>query len=208
MHGDSIMWPSDQVIASELLSPDGHVEPNGTDTSFHFDVWTLSDGPQSLNQHEYIEARYWQVEGAPEPPSRSTIMGWKTWYPYHKPGQQPRDDEFAGTTRINSSSAALDAVYELCRYTGRVGAMDVNTDSNARQRDNCNVDAHITAMHQAAAAPAASAVYRKRNVQFLFQPDAHVHPWTEFKLFSLGAVHEYTYDTGDLSVANHTFDTV
>ena len=86
--------------------------------------------------------------------------------------------------------------------------MDVNTDSNARQRDNCNVDSHITAMHQAAAAPAASAAYRRRNALFLFEPDAHVHPWTEFKLFSLGAVHAYTQDTGDLSVAAQTFDTL
>lgn len=84
--------------------------------------------------------------------------------------------------------------------------MDVNTDSNARQRDNCNVDSHITAMHQAAAGPAASANYRRRNGFFLFQPDAKVHPWTEFKLFSLGAVHEYTLDTGDLALANETFD--
>ena len=45
-------------------------------------------------------------------------------------------------------NGALDAVWDLCRYTGRVGAMDVNTDSNARQRDNCNVDAHVTALHQ------------------------------------------------------------
>lgn len=36
---------------------------------------------------------------------------------------------------------------------------------------------------------------------FLFQ----VHPWTEFKLFSLGAVYDYTLDTGDLSLANETF---
>jgi hypothetical protein len=92
-------------------------------------------------------------------------------------------------------------------YTiGRVGAMDVNTDSNARQRDNCNVDAHITAMHQAATAPASSAAYRRRNAAFLFELDGAVHPWTEFKLFSLGAVHEYTLDTGDLTLAAQTFD--
>ena len=84
--------------------------------------------------------------------------------------------------------------------------MDVNTDSNARQRDNCNIDSHITAMHQAASGPAASALYRRRNAAFLFEPDGKVHPWTEFKLFSLGAVHEYTLDTGDLSLANETFD--
>ena len=194
------------VLASETRTPTGEILPNGSDTSFHFDVWSLASlSEQTVVSHEYIEARYWQIVGAPEPPSVSSVAGWKTWYPYQAAGEA-RDSDVAGTTLIVSSSAALDAVYELCRYTGKIGAMDVNTDSNARQRDNCNVDSHITAMHQAAAAPAASAAYRRRNALFLFEPDAHVHPWTEFKLFSLGAVHAYTLDTGDLYVANHTFE--
>ena len=50
--------------------------------------------------------------------------------------------------------------------------------SNARQRDNCNVDSHITAMHQSAAAPAASAAYRRRNAAYLFQPDGKVRGFT------------------------------
>eukprot|EP01045_Picozoa_sp_COSAG04_P022560 COSAG04_NODE_2567_length_3916_cov_3.837831_3_plen_550_part_00 len=145
------------------------------------------------------------MDNAPEPPSTAKIAGWKTWYPMDGAEDAP-DDSQAGQTQIKTSSSALDAVWELCRYTGRIGAMDVNTDSNARQRDNCNVDSHITAMHQAAAAPLASARYRRRNAAFLFEPDAHVHPWSEFKLFSIGAVHEYTLDTGDVSLANETFD--
>ena len=132
--------------------------------------------------------------------------GWKVWYPMDSAGVDARDDSQAGQTMIDSGSEALDSVWELTRFTGRTGAMDVNTDSNARQRDNCNIDSHITAMHQAAAGPAASANYRRRNGFFLFEPDAKVHPWSEFKLASLGAVHEYTLDTGDLSLANETFD--
>ena len=179
----------------------------GTDESVHVDHWTLVAGEQTVVSHEYIVARFWQVVGAPEPPSSETVRGWKVWYPMNSPqNADAPDDSHTGQTMISSSSEELDAVWELCRFTGRTGAMDVNTDSNARQRDNCNIDSHITAMHQAAAGPAASANYRRRNAAFFFEPDAKVHPWTEFKLFSLGAVYDYTLDTGDLSVARATFD--
>ena len=63
------------VTASETLTPGGRVQPNGTDESFHFDSWTLADGAQTAVQHEYIEARFWQVMGAPEPPSESVGPG-------------------------------------------------------------------------------------------------------------------------------------
>ena len=224
------------VIASELLAGmndgvgaplTGAVQPNGTDQSVHYDVWELANGelgPQTVVSHEYVVARFWQVMGAPDPPSAAAVVGWKAWYPMHDPRKSAvaagaellsksgvensggAADSHAGQTVVRTSDAALDAVWELCRNTGRIGAMDVNTDSNARQRDNCNVDSHITALHQAAAGPAASAAYRRRNALFLFEPDGKVHPWTEFKLFSLGAVHAYSLDTGDLSVANATFD--
>ena len=144
---------------------------NGTDESLHWDLWTLAAGEQTVVSHEYIEARYWQVMHSPEAPSAEQIAGWKTWYPMDGPADAADDDDSqAGQTQIHTSSAALDAVWELCRYTGRIGAMDVNTDSNARQRDNCNVDSHITAMHQAAAGPASSAPFRQRNAAFLFEP--------------------------------------
>lgn len=200
------------VIASELLigmngfnSPTGAVQPNGTDESVHYDQWTLAAGKQTIVSHEYIVSRFWQVMNSPEPPSAAAIQGWKVWYPMNSPEGDARNDSHAGQTMIHSSSEELNSVWELTRFTGRTGAMDVNTDSNARQRDNCNIDSHITAMHQAAAGPAASANYRRRNGFFLFEPDAKVHPWSEFKLASLGAVHEYTLDTGDLSLANETF---
>ena len=224
------------VAASELLigmnnlrSRTGAVEANGTDESLHYDEWILREGRQTVVSHEYIVARFWQVQNSPEPPSASTIAGWKVWYPLD--ASASRDDDVGSNsgdttlakhgsattttnfairdqaqTFIETSSPDLDTVWKLCRNTGRIGMMDVNTDSNARQRDNCNVDSHITAMHQAAASQAASAPYRRRNAAFLFQPDSKVHPWTEFKLFSLGAVHEYALDTGDMSVANATFD--
>lgn len=206
-----------RIMASELMvgmngmrPRTGAVQPNGTDESVHYDEWLLRAGAQTVVSHEYIVARFWQVINAPELPSASVIRGWKAWYPLG-PGGKGNGERGVGAgtaaqTTVATSSSDLDAVWALCRDTGRIGMMDVNTDSNARQRDNCNVDSHITALHQAAASQAASAPYRRRNAAFLFQPDSKVHPWTEFKLFSLGAVHEYTLDTGDLTLAAQLFD--
>ena len=57
-----------RVTASELLLPSGVVQANGTDESLHSDLWTLATGEQTIVTHEYIEARFWQISGAPEPP--------------------------------------------------------------------------------------------------------------------------------------------
>jgi hypothetical protein len=66
-------------------------------------------------QHEYIESRFWQVVGAPEHPSDSTITAWKTWYPYDKQSSSSDDDSTESFTQISTSSAELDEVWELCR---------------------------------------------------------------------------------------------
>jgi alpha-L-rhamnosidase len=187
------------------------------DGSLHRDVWTLREGRQTVLSREYIEARYWQIENAPEPPTHSVLNGWRVWYPYNRvnPNLSDGGDSIGPSpssnasgrdyTTVYTSSSVIDEVFAFCRFTGRVGALDVNTDSNARQRDNCNIDSHITAWHQAAAAPAVSAPYRRRSTAFLFQPDARVRPFTEFKLFSIEAVHAYALDTGDTSLAERLF---
>jgi len=97
---------------------------------------------------------------------------------------------------------------ELCRYTLRVGALDVNTDSNTRQRDPCNWDSHLQALGQAVIAPAASTPYRRRSVAILFDPDAQVMVWTEFFLFTLFAAAAYSFESGDLGIARSHFDTL
>ena len=47
-----------------------------------------------------------------------------------------------------------------------------------------------------------------RNQRFEGSEPDSGSQWTEFKLFSLGAVHAYTLDTGDTTLANRTFDTL
>lgn len=206
------------VFAGETLYPDGRVkwwEDNLNDTQYR-DVWTLREGAQTVTSHEYKEARYWQVCNAPEPPIQARICGWRVRFPMG-PGESsrytldavpavPTEWDRRVFTSVATSSANLNSVWQLCRYTLRVAALDVNTDSNTRQRDPCNWDSHLQALGQAAIAPVASAPYRRRSMATLFQPDARVMVWTEFFLFTLFAAYEYTFDSGDVSVAERNFD--
>jgi alpha-L-rhamnosidase len=208
------------VFAGEVLYKDGTVkwwEDNLNDTEFRA-VWTLSEGRQTITAHEYKEARYWQVCGAGEPPTHDHVRGWRVWFPMGAAESTP--DPTAGAVHsavptafdpavysfVDSSSAQLNSVWELCRYTLRVAALDVNTDSNTRQRDPCNWDSHLQALGQAAIAPAASSPYRRRSLTFLFEPDARVMVWTEFYLFTLFATFAYSLESADLHVARVYFD--
>jgi hypothetical protein len=116
------------------------------------------------------------------------------------------DEDDPGLTNFNSSSDALNTVWELNKYTIRVGTMDVNTDSNTRQRDNCNLDSMLQTMAQVLVAPSTALRYVRRNTAYLNQPDAIVHGWTEFQIANIGAAWEYTMHSGDASVANVNFD--
>ena len=51
---------------------------------------------------------------------------------------------------FRSSNASLDAVWGLVRHTLVAVSLDVNTDSNTRQRDLCHTDAYITTIGQLA----------------------------------------------------------
>ena len=123
------------------------------------------------------------------------FWGFQVWYPvgaiessrytHAAVPAVPSDWDPDVFTSVTTSSENLNSVWELCRYTLRVAMLDVNTDSNTRQRDPCNWDSHLQALGQAAIAPAGSIPYRKRSVTFLFEPDAHVMVWSEFFLFTL-----------------------
>ena len=205
------------VFAGEVLYADGSVkwwEDFLNDTNYRA-VWTLRNGKQTIMPHEFKEARYWQICGAPEPPTHANLRGWRVWYPMGTADEQkvgqvvpavPEMYDPAVFTFVKTSDENLNSVWGLCRYTLRVAALDVNTDSNTRQRDPCNWDSHLQALGQAAIAPVASTPYRWRSLSFLFEPDAQVMVWTEFFLFTLFATYAYTFESADLSVANKFFD--
>ena len=54
----------------------------------------------------------------------------------------------AAMATFQSSNSSLDAVWGLVRYTLVAVSLDINTDSNTRQRDLCHTDAFITSLGQ------------------------------------------------------------
>ena len=55
-------------------------------------------------------------------------------------------------------------MFELSRWTIVTTSLDVNTDSNTRQRDNCEMDAFIAAMGQFSIS--ASVQLQRRTFEF------------------------------------------
>jgi hypothetical protein len=86
-------------------------------------TWTLRDGQQTLEMHKYMECRFVSLTFAGAAPKNFTLSAWMVHYPW-----QESDSSFS------SSSATLDAVFELCRYTVHAAALDTYTDSNTRER--------------------------------------------------------------------------
>ena len=81
--------------------------------------------------------RYAEIIGAPEPPTRARVGGWRVRFPLDTPPPPPSGaSETAAAsslTEFASSDARLDAVWALSRDTIVGSALDQNTDSNTRQ---------------------------------------------------------------------------
>ena len=76
---------------------------------------------------------------------------------------------------FNSSSADLGSVWALVRHTINAAAIDLNTDSNTRQRDLCTLDAWLATRYQGGVAPGTAYHLRKRVVQNMFEPNGFVN---------------------------------
>jgi hypothetical protein len=77
-----------------------------------------------------------------------------------------------------SDSAGLDAVWHLCAYTIVATTLDVNVDSQTRQRDICVVDALNTALGQFHVLPPGETSVPDRTLLEIFTNDSgEVWPW-------------------------------
>lgn len=149
------------VKLSEELLPNGQIKvPMRTGNDFE-DTWTLRDGTQTVMQHEYMEFRYAEISGdLPEPPTLESAKAWVIRYPLSDVADDQYGDEPmlavstlrppAAMATFQSSNSSLDAVWGLVKYTLVAVSLDVNTDSNTRQRDLCHTDAFITSLGQMA----------------------------------------------------------
>ncbi|KAH8044253.1 hypothetical protein JL720_17147 [Aureococcus anophagefferens] len=86
------------------------------------------DGSESVFDmgHEYREFRWAEVANSPAPLEKGDVGAWIVRYPLD-----------AAASTFASASDRLDAVWALGKDTIVATALDVNTDSNTRQRDNC-----------------------------------------------------------------------
>jgi hypothetical protein len=205
-----------QVVVSlgEQRTADGvvsHAESNNV----WIDTWTLAGGnsTDSFVPHEYAEFRWAEVKGAPEPPSHARVAGWMVHYPFDgfveplDDGKMHVDLTYApnslssqpsrGLTSFNSSVPELDQVWELVQHTINVAALDLNTDSNTRQRDLCTLDAWLATRYQGGVAPGSSSHLRRRVTQSMFEPNGYVNYWTEFLVAHVGALYDYTVEYSD-----------
>jgi len=105
------------------------------------------------------------------------------------------------TTHFRSSSDALNRVWELSKYTITGASLDVNTDSNTRQRDVCTWDAYLAAHYQQGVAALTAAPLQRRVVEWMYEPGSYVNTWTEFQVAHVFALYDYTFRTGDTTLA-------
>ena len=181
------------VRLGEQLNGDGSVRYNMLTGNVYEFNWTLANVSagtlQTFVPHEYCVFRYAEVVNAPEEPSASRIGGWSVHYPL-----RVANSEVSTATTFDSSNETLNAVWNLAQYTLEATALDVNTDSNTRQRDVCTLDAALQTLYQGAAFPTTSFHHRRRVVQYMFEPLSYVNIWTEFLVAPVAALASFAYD--------------
>ena len=196
------------VRLGEQLLPNGTVRYRALSKNVWESHWTLGDSSdgraQSFVTHEYSEFRYVEVIGAPEPPTKARVRGWAVRYPFDGDLNEGGDDAggppLPTATAFASSSEALDTVWELVRWTVEAAAIDLNTDSNTRQRDVCTLDAYLATLYQAGTFPTTAFHHRRRVTQFMYEFLGFVNTWTEFQIAPVGALAHFTADYDDAAL--------
>ncbi|KAK7254927.1 hypothetical protein SO694_00137069 [Aureococcus anophagefferens] len=161
------------VRLGEARLPNGSVEFHMTTGNDYEERWApYEDGSESVFDmgHEYREFRWAEVANSPAPLEKGDVGAWIVRYPLD-----------AAASTFASASDRLDAVWALGKDTIVATALDVNTDSNTRQRDNCGVDAHVALTGQLATT--ADVSLPLRSLGFSLRAGDGVRPsWVEDKL--------------------------
>jgi alpha-L-rhamnosidase len=143
--------------------------------------WTLRDGAQTIEHHEYLEFRYGEVLDSPQPLDADDIKAWVVRYPF--------DD---GESDFDSSSSALNGVWDFCKYTIKATTLDVYTDSNVRERGPYEGDAYVNGLSHYAVAK--EFLVQRYTTAFLLENPT----WpTEWPICSVLMAHADYMATGD-----------
>ena len=205
------------VKLSEELLPDGSVKvPMRTGNDFA-DTWTLRDGAQTVMQHEYMEFRYAQIDvpAGFEPLMPENVRAWVIRYPLSDDAEDQYDDvpmleptalrPAAMLAAFSSTDTSLNSVWDLVRHTLVATTLDVNTDSNTRQRDLCHTDAFITAIGQLAL----SSEYgvSQMTAEDGFQLDSNIwQGMTDFRSALISLAYQQALYSGDLTLVRQRYE--
>ena len=207
------------LLLSEELTPAGApLVPMRTGNNFTA-VWTLRAGKQAaVMQHEYDEFRYALVVNAPQP---VTAADAKAWVLRGMTSDDP-DDQYGDTpmltatphrrptavAKFSSDVAPLNEVWELVRHTlVACGGLDIDVDSNTRQRDFCATDAFITGLGQLAI----SSDYGVAAMTTIdgFQVDSNIwQGMTDFRSALISLSYYHALYTGDLALVRQRYDDI
>ena len=210
------------LLGEELTAPPaprGVLVPSRSFVNYTM-LWTLPGGASGalagLHAAEFIQFRYVEL-GAGAPPLAPGGAGASVIAaPRGGAGENPYELPCAHSTpltprrappappqhaRFSSSLPALDAVFRLCAYTAVAVALDINVDSQTRQRDLCHVDAFITNAAQYAIFPAQDASVQARTARAAFQLSSGIFPATvDFKASTVLMAGLQQSEAGDVAL--------
>jgi alpha-L-rhamnosidase len=172
--------------------------------------------------HEYVEFRYALVLNAPAPILAEHAYAWVLRTPLSDvaaddygdvPALQPAPSQPpmhrpAALATFTSDSAALQQVWGLVRHTlVACGGLDVNVDSNTRQRDFCATDAYITGLGQLALSSEPGVASMTTINGFML--DSNIwQGMTDFRAALLSLAHAHALYTADLSVVRARYEDI
>ena len=217
------------IMLSEELLPESCGDPScatgvkvpmrtGNDFA---DTWTLHAGQQSgVMQHEYMEFRYAQISGPPALIAALTAESLRAWV-IRYPLSDEATDQYGDTpmlapsalrpasaaaqlAKFHSGNESLDAVWGLVRHTLVAVSLDVNTDSNTRQRDLCHTDAYITGIGQLSL----SSEYgvSQMTAEDGFQADSNIwQGMVDFRAALVSLAYQQALYSGDLSLVRQRY---
>ena len=206
------------VVLSEELAPDGTpLVPMHTGNNFTA-RWTLAAGTQTVAQHEYMEFRYAMIINASAAPRLADCNAWVVRYPLgdsaddtygDKPALPPSPlRRPAALATFSSDRADLNAVWTIVRHTlVACGGLDVNVDSNTRQRDFCATDAYVTGLGQLSISNDYG--IPSMTTQNGFQIDSNIwQGMTDFRSALISLAHASALYSGDVSVIRQRWEDI
>ena len=155
--------------------------------------WTLRDGAQTIEMHEYMVFRYLTLEWLSDdaPPANWNVTAWAVNAPF-----DPTE------TFFSSSDPVLNRVWDLAANMLHRGVLDTYTDSNARERRPYEADGLITAGNRMLL-QSNTAMWARHSHSWIFQ----FPTWpVEWLMLSPMLAHMDYWRTGSADLADAYFE--